>query len=145
MTDDIDAFLRDRLKEDTETAHAAMWDEHSGSWTARPPETRHERYTVEDYCDDGVVIVAPENADPDGVGRHVARWDPERVLAEVDAKRRMLDVHRRVHRRSTGSAGGINEDCAICDHFPAQYPCGTLRLLALPYAAHPDYQEAWRP
>ena len=25
------------------------------------------------------------------------------------------------------------------------FPCETVRLLALPYSQHPDYQKAWRP
>jgi hypothetical protein len=25
------------------------------------------------------------------------------------------------------------------------YPCDTLKLLALPYADHPDYRDEWRP
>lgn len=70
--------------------------------------------------------------------------DVEQELRELDAKRRILDLHRPVRKRSTGSGGGIIEDCQMCDHFPAQYPCATMRLLALPLADHPDYREEWR-
>lgn len=54
--------------------------------------------------------------------------DPARVLAECEAKRRMLPylvipAHRLDH----------------CDR------CSVLRLLALPYADHGDYDLAWRP
>lgn len=59
---------------------------------------------------------------------HIARWDPARVLAEVDAKRRILDwaiVWR-------------DRDCA-----PWNADC--IRLLALPFADRPGYREEWRP
>lgn len=50
---------------------------------------------------------------------------PARVLAECEAKRRIVDIYR-----SEWEMDPINE---------------TLRLLALPYADHPDYDEKWRP
>jgi len=53
---------------------------------------------------------------------HVLRWDPARVLADIDAKRRLLDWEDQ-----------WGED----DH--------TARLLALPYAGAEGWQERWRP
>jgi hypothetical protein len=82
---------------------------------------------------------------PPAVQQHIARHDPTRALAEVDANRRILDLHRPVQVRSTGSAGGNLETCRLCDQFPAQYPCGTMRALAMPYADRPGYREQWRP
>jgi hypothetical protein len=70
---------------------------------------------------------------------------PARVLREIDAKRQLLALHRPVEQRSTGSGGGTVTDCQVCSHFPAQYPCATLRLLALPYADRPGYRDACRP
>ena len=55
-----------------------------------------------------------------------------RVLAECDAKRRIVGLH---HEILTICQGCANES----------YPCRTLRALALPYADHPDYREEWRP
>ena len=49
--------------------------------------------------------------------------DPTRVLAETDAMRRIVENQR-------DAAGG---DTAV------------LRMLAVSYAAHPDYREEWRP
>jgi hypothetical protein len=74
-----------------------------------------------------------------------AREYVERARAEVDAKRRVLDLHGVVWRRSTGGVADRVADCRVCDHFPAQYPCPTLRLLALPYADRPGYRDEWRP
>lgn len=146
--DDLVQFLRDRLAEDEQTARAATWDEwDSAHWTARPPQASYDRYTVADHLDDGVVVVTPENADADGVGQHVARHDPARVLREVEAKRRMLDEHvpRRVKYRPNREPG-----CLTCitaqewDERAGEANCLTLRLLALPYADHPDYRNDWR-
>lgn len=122
---DLVAFLKARLDEDEQAAKAAEG---------------HSLF-------DGTGIVSGRNASvvlPSHVAIYVARHDPARVLREVESKRRIIELHRSVRVRSTGSAGGTIEDCQMCDHFPAQYPCLTLRLLALPYADHSDYREEWR-
>jgi hypothetical protein len=68
----------------------------------------------------------------------------KRALAEVDAKRRILDEHRM-------DSTGLRAVCDVCADPPAyearwrDWPCTTLRLLSLPYADHPDYREEWRP
>jgi hypothetical protein len=56
---------------------------------------------------------------------HVMRWSPARVLAECEAKRRIVRIA--VDQIDEDSGGEL------------------LRLLALPYASHPDYREEWRP
>lgn len=60
------------------------------------------------------------------------RWNPVRVLAECEAKRRIVALHPE-----------MLEACQGCD--AESYPCRTLLALALPYADHPDYREEWRP
>jgi hypothetical protein len=62
---------------------------------------------------------------------HIARWDPARVLAECEAKRRIVEL---VLDRPIRDHG----DCK-CES------CWTLRLVALPYADHPDYRAEWKP
>lgn len=54
---------------------------------------------------------------------------PERVLAECDAKRRI--VARKPPLRAPDDVRDVWWDL--------------VALLALPYADHPDYDEAWRP
>jgi hypothetical protein len=72
-----------------------------------------------------------------------------RVLAECEAKRRIVAWHRLID-------GLDNEDrpvrgCCNCIASGAEPPyliagpCMTLRLLALPYADHDDYDLGWRP
>lgn len=70
---------------------------------------------------------------PEFVG-HIARHDPARVLAEVTAKRRIVELHED-NARSAGVFGTQEEDASV----------ETLRLLASVYADHPDYDEAWLP
>lgn len=82
---------------------------------------------------------------------------PARVLAECEAKRRIVEHHEYgMGYRSLPWSWGAEEEayevCGACyerdaDGYAsnAKAPCLTLRLLALPYADHPDYQEAWRP
>jgi hypothetical protein len=69
------------------------------------------------------------------------RWNPARVLAECEAKRLIVEAH---HANDDYDAGGNRfvDGCAECE---GVWPCLTLRLLALPYADHPDYDGAWRP
>jgi hypothetical protein len=60
--------------------------------------------------------------------------DARRVLAECDAKRRIAELH---FPRSSNPN--------ICNEDEDVLPCETQRLLALPYADHPDYRREWRP
>lgn len=152
-------FLWARLDEDEVAARAAMWDELSGTWTARPPRAVYERYTVAEYCDDVVVVVAPENAD--GVGRHVARHDPCRVLAEVEAKRALIDDLLAQKHTVVGddwytcaAATEERDGGESCIDGRAGGPCDCgrdahiirrLTLMTLPYADHPDHKPDWRP
>lgn len=65
--------------------------------------------------------------------------NPTRVLAECEAKRQIAEWHTGVHdcngvdweANDMGGEGWIG--------------CPTLRLLAVPYADHPDYRSEWKP
>jgi hypothetical protein len=60
---------------------------------------------------------------------HIMQWDPARVLAECEAKRRIIDqAEQWIENYDEGT-----------DPMSA----ATLRLLALPYADHPDYDPKW--
>ncbi|PZG12957.1 hypothetical protein C1I95_24760 [Micromonospora craterilacus] len=83
--------------------------------------------------------------EPRLLGRYIPGWhdwpDVERVcterLAELDAARRILDLHPNAGLRSAP------ESCGSCASYPG--PCDTLRLLALPHAGQPGYRDEWRP
>jgi len=138
---DLVAFLRARLAEDEQTARAAP----AGPWT-------YERVfsDLSGAVMDGPLISGEHTdgyIDPESAA-HIARHDPARVLAEVDAKRRIIDQHV-----AAVLPGGQVPDVIYCptcngpdwDMYPMPDGCTTLRLLALPYAGHEDYREEWRP
>ena len=64
---------------------------------------------------------------------HIARHDPARVLAECEAKRRVVEMQWH-HLGEDDYAWGMEEAKRQI-----------LAELALPYADHPDYREEWRP
>ena len=131
---DLVAFLRARLDEDERVALAAA--EESRTWTRQS----HCDYSVPNLPIDDHTLwfgdrIVGEVGFGDGEMRpaeaeHIARHDPARVLAEVDAKRRIVD--RCEHYQTYEDYGW-----ALADE--------VLSLLALPYADHPDYREEWRP
>ena len=58
--------------------------------------------------------------------------DPDLILAEVEAKRRIVNA--------------IGEADPHAAYITATFTgWDVLRLLALPYADHPDYDPSWRP
>ncbi|MFD9564369.1 DUF6221 family protein [Streptomyces sp. NPDC059994] len=69
---------------------------------------------------------------------HIVRHDPARVLREVEAKRRLLAVHRpyvdEPDQACLGCAGGI-----------MWRSCPVWRALAAVYADRPGYRQEWRP
>ena len=72
------------------------------------------------------------------------------MINEIEATRRLLLAHRTtVSEKVPGfPLYGSEYWCETC-HVPADEAssnwCLTLRLLALPYADHPEYSERWRP
>lgn len=133
-------FLRARLDMEAEIAREAT----PGPWQNAPtprhrPTTsgRSEEAVFASPPDMGTVVVATTGEPSERRNlvnaEHIARWDPARVLAEVEAKRRIVD---RCEYEMSGYAGTGAQVAT---------PHLVLRLLALPYAAHPEYDPAWRP
>lgn len=113
------AFITARLDDDERTARAADSGER---W-----EPTNDRSQVWAGYYVAVGPYEPAMMDEDDVA-HITRFDPKRVIDEADAKRAMLphlvvDGHR----------------LSRCDR------CQALRLLAAPYAWHPDFREEWAP
>lgn len=80
---------------------------------------------------------------------------PARVLADCAAKRRIVALH---YVGDPDQWDPAQHACRLCQwdedcdspkhdhqHGAGRFPCETLRLLAFPYAGHPDYNEDWRP
>ncbi len=80
----------------------------------------------------------------------LATWLLERVLAECDARRRIVELHQSedVDGRLPDGEEITLPCCVVCrdsNGMREEEPCQTLRLLALPYADSPGYREEWRP
>lgn len=105
-------FLRARLDEDQQAALAAQGDSvFDGTGIVTGPTALGVRTAVL----------------PSHVARFIARHDPDRVLREVEANRRLIELRESEPAISWADGGYI------------------LRYLALPYDQHPDYRPEWRP
>ena len=79
------------------------------------------------------------------VAAHIARHDPARVLADTAAKRAIVALH------GSELVEVVNADrdersgywCTECDG--EEFPCRTLRVLAVPYTAVEGYRPEWAP
>jgi hypothetical protein len=83
---------------------------------------------------DGRIVRPLLEHEADVNGRHIARHDPARILAECEAKRRIVEAW-------ADPFGQWNAPQADAARAQKDY---TLRLLALPYADHSDFDPAWR-
>lgn len=96
-------------------------------------------WTPDDYGDSGAWGMGGPVDGPSGYGSIVIT--PARVLAECEAKRRIVEIHSADHECSApgdGYAGVFAADGTM----PSA--CVTMRALALPYADHEQFQEEWR-
>ncbi|MEW2420465.1 DUF6221 family protein [Streptomyces nigra] len=139
--DELVEWLRAQLDEDERIARAASWADDANAWHAEPSpfnaRSAGQRWYVEDAMEDGVVShVDPRASDDEGVARHIAEWDPARVLREINAKRQILDEHR-----PSDLAVYRPHGCPLCH----TWPCPTARWLTTVYADRPGHREEWRP
>ena len=124
---DLAEWLLARIAEDEDVARAAILPQYgqNGEWLTFDDKEHLSRTTVFARNWDDKLGQACET-EMSWIGRgardHIARWDPARVLAECEAKRRLI---------------ALGEKDSYWDD--------VLRILALPYADHPDYREEWRP
>lgn len=126
MTMTLDEFLLARIAEDEEVARAATHQKiggpSHGAWNA---DSLH-------LTDTGL-----ERADR----RHIAHFDPERMLADCMAKRRIVELRMTAAYQAERMK---NDGPAIAGIFASSLSAydAVLRSLALPYADHPDYPES---
>jgi hypothetical protein len=134
---DLITFLRARLDEDERHALGVEAFGASCSWrlvklAEEPPPGARWGDVVGER---GTVIWGPERRRFDvdnAIAGHIAQWDPARVLAEVAAKRAILELAEHVWIMfgfDEGAADSVHDD--------------TLRLMAQPYAEHPDFNQEW--
>ena len=74
---------------------------------------------------------------------HPDAMSPARVLAECEAKRRLVELHDKPHEHPCGRLEWIGYRAT--ERVEEDHGCRTLGLLALPYADHDDYRDEWRP
>ncbi|HEX4818498.1 MAG TPA: DUF6221 family protein [Nonomuraea sp.] len=149
------AFLSARLDEDERAARRAA------SLCGCHPDA--PSWVFDDEATDGRILVEgdPHPHEKRKLGRrwngtyhglfvaeHITRHDPARALREVEANRRIIQLHRGVPYRQYDPPHLICLECSSRDddhYHVTDAPCETLRLLALPYSDHEDYRAEWRP
>lgn len=139
MSDPVE-FLRARLDEDEAVARAALPSDVRRRWFAGDEDAdvpgipgHREVYVYE--AQDWPLMEALNGSlmERRAQVEHIARWDPARVLAEVEAKRRVLDLCAAIADTEIGRVGVESHDLAF----------GILDVLAQPYADHPDFDPMW--
>lgn len=130
---DIVTWLRAQLDVDERLARAAAATTDGGStWAYRPTSAPRDFESVVDLGQRLVFAEVDRNESgfrPTEL-EHIARHDPARVLAEVAAKRQMLDEYE----RAFDEGGELHQTLVRI-----------MKLLALPYAGREGYREGWRP
>lgn len=127
---DLIAFLRRCLDDDERVAREAASGPAGASWTAGTDGLAMP-YIAGAKSDDGQWLRSVAQPEEIEYGPHIACHDPARVLAEVDAKREILDdcaeyVAAGTEAATDGLAGR------------------TLIALAQPYAGRDGWREEWR-
>lgn len=146
MTDDLVAFLTARLDEKRALAtRVAARYVKSGPYSETPGEPIWPLPTIE------AQLRGREPEIAEGLDL-IKLYSPARVLAEVEAARRIIAEHPHYKANSPDSAYWTADfgcgTCHIHQHDGGIFGegwCKTLRLLALPDASHPSYREEWRP
>jgi hypothetical protein len=143
--DELIAFVRQQLDEDERVALAvtemARFDEWDAVGSAVDDEIGRSNWEV-------VGIARPPTAPAaKAISQHIARWDPARVLAEVEAKRAMLDVILAYEAKIDGEWGCCHSADAIgAGRCPEIDPneIHAIRVLAQPYAGREGWREEWQ-
>lgn len=121
--DDLLRFVQARMNDDEAFMRTAIRLRDCGAVTASPAATEGAFAIMDVIADDPDTVEAITMFTRTGVR---APGEAERVLAEVESKRQMIEWLE-----------GVDQDAPVLE--------SALQYLALPYAVHPDYNEAWRP
>jgi uncharacterized protein DUF6221 len=90
-------------------------------------------------------IVSYAQEVPTVCGMHIARWDPARVLAEVEQERRDIEAKRRILDWLTRVDEYMDRDDMSWHRLGGAIDTDdAVRLLAQPYAGRPGFREEWR-
>jgi hypothetical protein len=146
MTAELVAFLHVALDEEALAACAATagpwWHNPGKQWLTPGFFERLDLSNGEEYVGYGEspfsgCIAATGPADHKqsmADAAHIARWDPARVLAEIDTKRRVIDeCAADLEQRGSGALQGQVDRTTWT----------VLTLLAAPYADRPGWRSEW--
>lgn len=76
------------------------------------------------------------------IGAYTARWEPKRMLAEVEAKRRILDDYADADHLQR--VGWENDEPSKFEYAAREEALEkVVKLLAQPYAGRPGWREEW--
>ena len=131
---------------DDETDEPAGLDgEYEGGMSLRTVEqfpARIDGWTLPAFIVQGTEIAQPEQA---GAFRHIARWDPARVLVECAAKRQIVEMADEADydRDQLAQEHCVTraEEEALCAASPGEL---IRRALASVYADREGWREEWR-
>ena len=115
MTDDLVQFLRDRLDEDQADADKHQPEGNEPTWYL--VATFEQNYPCSPYL----------------------QISKARALAEVDSKRRVLDLYNKLHDDPKRDSYDETTNGQISGLWFA------IRSLASPYGTHPEYRPEWAP
>jgi hypothetical protein len=122
---DIVAFLAERYDEDEQLARDAETD-----WTPTQPDLPRGTHLVYGLERVGYCLKYQMFA---------STWEPDRVLADIAAKRAILAAY------DTAANDWTHVDQTEGEHAREYALREVVKHLATAYAGHPDYDEAWRP
>ena len=134
-------------------ATAKAWPSEQRSW--RAVGARH--LTFDNGSREQVAAIDVQASEPDqwdriwvkragaqrGIAEHIAMHDPAAVLADITAKRAIVELHTGAHECS--SYDPVSRDFNNCVWIDADSLCSTLRLLASASSTWPGYQTEWAP
>lgn len=136
--DELITWLRAQLDDDERVARAVR----SGPWRTVIIPDRSGPDTVLELggTDDRVVSTGFFDDDPvrPAEAEHIARWDPARVLAEIAAWRRILDLCV-----ALGPDPGFAGEWELYPGDMAEMATRTILELAQPYAGRDGWREEW--
>jgi hypothetical protein len=124
-------FVRARVDEDEQAATAAAGPHKAGrKWWVDPWfDGTGGRADINTHLG----IITSSRGGVEAVpAEHIVRWDPARVLAEVEAKRRIIDEYEQF---TSGRLYSTDREQTLRR---------VVSLLALPHIGHPDYRQEWR-
>jgi hypothetical protein len=132
---DLAEFLLARIAEDEESAREAA-EAAPGRWAS----WNHRAHALDkrDLASSEAGRIAELPLGPDG---HIARHDPARVLAECEAKRRIVDYAQMLGQFHDAETDRLKK---VIASESVDTMTDVLELLALPYADHPDYRQEWK-